>query len=115
MRGIVIAPITGQTARVARLILANIAVVVNPIGRIVPGDIKEVDGDWTISGPKGYVCVCVGQSDDLEGAKLEAYRLVDDVIVPNRMVRFDIGEHIPWQISSLKSLLEQVKEEVEVP
>ena len=74
---------------------------------VVPGDVKEEeDGSWTISGPKGYVCVCVGQSDDLEGAKMDAYRLVDQVIVPNRMVRFDIGEHIPWQIMSLKPLLE---------
>lgn len=81
---------------------------------VIPGDIKEEDGQWTISGPKGYVCVCVGQSDDLEGARSAAYHLVDQVIVPNRMVRFDIGEHIPWQISSMKPLLEVAKEENEV-
>ena len=44
LRGIVITPITGQTARVAGVILAHIAVVVNPIGRIVPGDIKGSAG-----------------------------------------------------------------------
>lgn len=78
---------------------------------VIPGDIKEENGKWTISGPKGYVCVCVGQADDLESARMSAYDLVEQVIVPNRMVRFDIGEHIPWQISSLKPLLEVAKEE----
>jgi phosphoribosylamine--glycine ligase len=54
-------------------------------------DVREVDGQWLVSGSSGVVLVAVGCGQTMEQAKQQAYNRVRNVILPNMYYRSDIG------------------------
>ncbi len=56
------------------------------------GDVKLVDGDWTLAGNSGYALVVTGSGATVEDARREVYNRVRNVLIPNMFYRTDIGE-----------------------
>lgn len=52
---------------------------------------KMEDGVWKVAGEFGYLMVCAAGGHSVKECQTAAYALADDVIVPNKMVRDDIG------------------------
>lgn len=59
---------------------------------IYPGEAKYEDDQWHVAGSSGCLAVCTGGGDSIEECQTKAYDLSDNVIVPNKMVRDDIGD-----------------------
>lgn len=57
-----------------------------------PGDVKQVDGDWRLTGSSGYVMVVTGTGSTMEDARKEVYNRIKNIVVPNMFYRTDIGE-----------------------
>jgi phosphoribosylamine--glycine ligase len=55
-------------------------------------DTKTVDGQWRVAGESGMPLVVTGKGDTMQNARRQAYERVDDVVVPNRYYRDDVGE-----------------------
>ncbi|MFC4357211.1 phosphoribosylglycinamide synthetase C domain-containing protein [Halobium salinum] len=55
-------------------------------------DVKCEDDQWRVAGTSGVVLVVTGKGTTMQGARRQAYRRVDDVILPNMYYRDDIGE-----------------------
>jgi phosphoribosylamine---glycine ligase len=55
------------------------------------GDVKKVNGAWSIAGESGYVLVVTGSGITAEGARRQAYLRVNNVILQNMYYRTDIG------------------------
>ena len=55
------------------------------------GDLKLVDGKWTIAGESGYVLVVTGSGVTVEDARKQAYSRVENVLLQNMFYRTDIG------------------------
>lgn len=72
---------------------------------ICPGDVYLEDEDWIITGKKGYACVCSAGGDSIQEARNSAYSKVQNIVIPNMMVRFDIGETTESALSSIKGLM----------
>jgi phosphoribosylamine--glycine ligase len=55
-------------------------------------DVKEVDGQWRVAGTSGVFLLVAGKGPTMAAAREEAYRRVENVVVPNMYYRDDIGE-----------------------
>ncbi len=55
------------------------------------GDVKLVENDWKLAGEAGYALVITGGSTTVEGARKEAYRRIENIILQNMFYRTDIG------------------------
>ena len=56
-------------------------------------DVKRVDGEWKLAGNSGYAAICVGKGQTMEEAKVEAYKRVKTIQLPDVFYRTDIGSH----------------------
>ena len=56
------------------------------------GDVKLVEGDWRLAGQSGYALVITGSGVTVDDAKKQAYRRVENIILPNLFYRTDVGE-----------------------
>jgi phosphoribosylamine--glycine ligase len=55
------------------------------------GDVKMVEGDWKLAGKSGYVLVVTGAASTVEGARRQAYRRIENIMLQNMFYRTDIG------------------------
>jgi len=55
------------------------------------GDVKMVDGDWRLAGQSGYALIVTGSSLTVEDAQRQAYKRVENILIPNMFYRTDIG------------------------
>jgi phosphoribosylamine--glycine ligase len=55
-------------------------------------DVKNVDGQWRVAGDNGMPLVVTGTGDTMGAAREACYERVENVVVPNRYYRDDIGE-----------------------
>ncbi len=54
-------------------------------------DVKQVNGEWVITGMSGVVLVVVGMGTTVRQAQQQAYNRISNVIIPNMYYRTDIG------------------------
>ncbi|MFA6214429.1 MAG: phosphoribosylglycinamide synthetase C domain-containing protein [Candidatus Micrarchaeia archaeon] len=54
-------------------------------------DVKLVDGDWRLAGQSGYAVIVTGSSLTVEEAQKQAYKRVENILIPNMFYRTDIG------------------------
>lgn len=73
---------------------------------IYPGDCRQEDGKWFMTGKTGYAVVTAAGGDSIQEARSRAYCAAANVVIPNLMMRFDIGETTEGAMASIKSLLE---------
>ncbi|MFH1056007.1 MAG: phosphoribosylglycinamide synthetase C domain-containing protein [Candidatus Altiarchaeota archaeon] len=55
-------------------------------------DVKLVDGEWVVAGSAGVVLTVVGCGQTMQQARSRMYNRVNNIILPNRYYRLDIGE-----------------------
>ena len=55
-------------------------------------DAKNVDGQWRVAGDHGVVLFVAGKGTTMAEARQQAYRRVDNIIIPNSFYRSDIGQ-----------------------
>jgi phosphoribosylamine--glycine ligase len=55
-------------------------------------DVKMVEDDWRLAGQSGYGLVVTGSGVTVEDAKKQAYKRVENILIPNMFYRTDIGE-----------------------
>jgi len=55
-------------------------------------DTKRVDGQWRVAGDHGIVLFVTGMGSTMAEARQQAYRRVQNVIIPNMYYRTDIGQ-----------------------
>jgi len=56
------------------------------------GDVKLVEGDWRLAGRSGYALVITGSGITVDDARKQAYKRVENILLPNMFYRTDIGE-----------------------
>jgi phosphoribosylamine-glycine ligase len=71
---------------------------------LYPGECKLVDETWTVAGSSGCLAVAAAGGNSLEECKKEAYDIADEVIVPSKMVRDDIGRTTEDAVEQLQDL-----------
>ncbi len=64
------------------------------------GDIKLVNGAWSIAGMTGYVMVMTGSGQTVEDARKQVYARLKNIILQNMYYRTDIG--VKWSSDSDK-------------
>lgn len=81
---------------------------------IYPGEVKLEDDQWIVAGNEGCSVICAAGGYSIEECQKLAYELADTVIVPNKMVRDDIGRTTQKAIEELEELglISGVPEEV---
>ncbi len=55
-------------------------------------DVKNVDGEWLVTGTSGVVLIVVGMGPTMRAAQKQAYARIDNVMIPNMYYRKDIGD-----------------------
>ncbi len=55
-------------------------------------DVKKVDGEWVVAGDAGVVLTVCGCGQTMQQARHRAYKRVNNIILPNKYYRRDIGE-----------------------
>ncbi|WP_135824124.1 phosphoribosylglycinamide synthetase C domain-containing protein [Halorussus ruber] len=55
-------------------------------------DTKNVEGQWRVAGTSGIVLVVTGKGQTVREAQSQAYRRVENVVIPNCYYRDDIGD-----------------------
>ncbi|NND70602.1 MAG: phosphoribosylamine--glycine ligase [Rhodothermales bacterium] len=55
-------------------------------------DVRNVDGEWLISGDSGVALVVVGTGQSVRQAKTQAYSRIKNIVIPNMYYRTDIGD-----------------------
>lgn len=55
-------------------------------------DVKKVDGEWVVAGTGGVVLTVCGCGQTMEQARKQAYNRINNIILPNKYFRRDIGE-----------------------
>ncbi len=55
-------------------------------------DVKNVDGEWLVTGSSGVALVVSGHGTTMREARAQAYRRVENILIPNMYYRTDIGE-----------------------
>lgn len=55
------------------------------------GDVKLVEGDWRLAGQSGYALVITGSGTTVEDAQKQAYKRIENILIPNMFYRTDIG------------------------
>jgi phosphoribosylamine---glycine ligase len=64
------------------------------------GDVKMVNGVWTLAGESGYALVVTGAGSTVEEARNQAYSRIKNIILQNMFYRTDIG--VKWYKESDK-------------
>lgn len=57
-----------------------------------PGDVKLIEEDWVLAGQSGYALIITGAGMTVEDARKQAYKRVENILIPNMFYRMDIGE-----------------------
>lgn len=55
-------------------------------------DVKRVNEEWLVTGSSGVAVVVSGQGSTMRDARAQAYRRIDNILIPNMYYRKDIGE-----------------------
>ncbi len=55
-------------------------------------DVREVNGEWLITGHSGVVLIVTGMGPSVKQAQAQAYQRVRNVLIPNMYYRDDIGD-----------------------
>jgi len=55
-------------------------------------DVKQVQGEWYVTGSSGVVLTVVGLGATMKQAQKQAYSRIDNVMIPNMYYRKDIGD-----------------------
>ncbi len=55
-------------------------------------DVREVNGEWLITGNSGVVLIVTGLGPSVKQAQAQAYQRVRNVLIPNMYYRTDIGD-----------------------
>ncbi len=55
-------------------------------------DVREVNGEWLITGKTGVVLVVTGSGISVKQAQAQAYQRVRNILIPNMYYRTDIGD-----------------------
>ena len=55
-------------------------------------DVKNVDGEWLVTGTSGVVLIVVGTGPTMKQAQKQAYARIDNIMIPNMYYRTDIGD-----------------------
>ncbi len=80
---------------------------------IYPGEIKLEDDQWVVAGNEGCLVICAAGGYSIEECQTKAYELSDHVIVPNKMIRDDVGRTTDDAMDQLNKMgLLGIKEEV---
>ncbi len=58
------------------------------------GDVKIIEGDWTLAGNSGYALVVTGSGTTVDEARKQTYNRVRNITIPNMFYRTDIG--VKW-------------------
>ena len=58
---------------------------------LYPGECKKDGDQWMVGGTSGCLAVAAAGGHSIEECREQAYEIADQVIVPNKMVRDDIG------------------------
>jgi len=72
----------------------------NGVNGIHIGDIKEVGGEWVITGTQGIALIVCGTGQTMKQAKSLAYKRISTIIIPHMYYRDDIGDR--WEEDSDK-------------
>ena len=63
-------------------------------------DIKEVNGQWFVTGSSGVALIVVGTGQTMKQAQAQAYARIKNILLPNMFYRNDIGDR--WSEDSDK-------------
>lgn len=55
-------------------------------------DVREVNGEWLISGSSGVILIVTGHGQSVKQAQAQAYQRVRNILIPNMYYRTDIGD-----------------------
>lgn len=55
-------------------------------------DVKQVEGEWYVTGSSGVVLTVVGLGPTMKQAQKQAYSRIDNIMIPNMYYRKDIGD-----------------------
>ena len=55
-------------------------------------DVREVNGEWLITGHTGVVLIVTGMGPSVKQAQAQAYQRVRNILIPNMYYRTDIGD-----------------------
>ena len=55
-------------------------------------DVKQVNGEWVITGNSGVILIVTGHGISVKQAQAQAYQRVRNVLIPNMYYRTDIGD-----------------------
>jgi phosphoribosylamine--glycine ligase len=55
-------------------------------------DVREVNGEWLITGSSGVVLIVTGMGLSVKQAQAQAYQRVKNILIPNMYYRTDIGD-----------------------
>jgi phosphoribosylamine--glycine ligase len=55
-------------------------------------DVREVNGEWLITGHSGVVLIVTGMGLSVKQAQAQAYQRVKNILIPNMYYRTDIGD-----------------------
>lgn len=62
------------------------------------GDVKRSGDDWLVTGYSGYLLIITGSGPTMKDAQEQAYKRVENIMVPNLFYRTDIGDR--WSLDS---------------
>jgi len=57
--------------------------------------VRDVDGVWTVASVDGTTIIVTGQGPTMKQAQQQAYRRVQNILIPNMYYRSDIGDRWP--------------------
>lgn len=55
-------------------------------------DVRQVNGEWLITGTSGVVLIVVGTGPTVKQAQVQAYNRIKNIMIPNMYYRTDIGD-----------------------
>lgn len=55
-------------------------------------DVKQVNGQWVITGSSGVALIVVGTGQTMKQAQAQAYSRIKNILIPNMFYRNDIGD-----------------------
>lgn len=70
---------------------------------VYPGECKMEDGQWVVASTGGSAAVAAAGGYSIEECAELAYDIAEKVIIPNRMIRDDIGRTTPKAYKSLET------------
>ncbi len=55
-------------------------------------DVKNVNGEWLVTGHSGVILIATGTGPTMKAAQKQVYNRIDNVMIPNMYYRKDIGD-----------------------